>query len=243
MPSSIQFWSNDISSLFNKDYIFELWPTPNMTFEQKLNAITRLIIILTILGFIVTMSIKILLIGVITMFVLYMMYNTRKSKVTQEMFTNNNTSSSETMVKRKGDVLTNPVTLNKILKEDFQAGSKTNPYSNVLLTDIADTPQRNPAPPAFNPEVYDDIQSATKKMVQKLNPDIDNTSAQLFGDLADKYDLDKSCHAYYSTANTRVSNDQGAFADFLYGNMPSGKEGGSEGAMERVKYNTRYLLY
>ena len=84
MPSSIQFWSNDISSLFNKDYIFELWPTPNMTFEQKLNAITRLIIILTILGFIVTLSIKILLIGVITMFVLYLMYNSRKSKATQE---------------------------------------------------------------------------------------------------------------------------------------------------------------
>ena len=46
---TIPFWSNDPTVLFNKDYIFELWPTTNMCYEQKLNAITRLIILIKIL--------------------------------------------------------------------------------------------------------------------------------------------------------------------------------------------------
>ena len=46
---TIQFWSNDPTVLFNKEYIFELWPTKDMCYEQKLNAITRLVILITIL--------------------------------------------------------------------------------------------------------------------------------------------------------------------------------------------------
>ena len=52
IPSSVPFWSNDPNILFNKDYIFEFFPTENMSYEQKMNAVTRLIVILTILGFI-----------------------------------------------------------------------------------------------------------------------------------------------------------------------------------------------
>ena len=40
-----QFWINEPTILFNKDYMLELWPTLNMNYEQKLNAITRLIIL------------------------------------------------------------------------------------------------------------------------------------------------------------------------------------------------------
>jgi hypothetical protein len=46
---TIQFWSNDPTILFNKDYVFELWPLTDMCYERKLNAITRLIIFITIL--------------------------------------------------------------------------------------------------------------------------------------------------------------------------------------------------
>jgi len=43
---------------------------------------------------------------------------------------------------------------------------------------------------------------------------------------------------YYSNSNTKVTNDQGAFAQFLYGGMISGKESG----IARVQDNVRYLL-
>jgi hypothetical protein len=122
-------------------------------------------------------------------------------------------------------------------------GNKKNPFSNVLLTDIADDPQRKPAPPSFNPDVDEDIVRSTKKMVQELNPGIKNAQKQLFGDLYNNFELDQSNRAFYSTANTKVANDQGAFGEFLYGYMPSAKESNADGALARVQDNYRYTLY
>ena len=75
-----------------------------------------------------------------------------------------------------------------------------------------------------------------------LNPGIINTNKQLYGDLKDNYDLDNSMMRFYSTANTRIENDQGAFASWLYSNIPSGKSSGPDGAFARVQDNYRYIL-
>ena len=60
---TIPFWVNDPSILLKKEYLFDIWPSTDMSYEQKLNAVTRLIIIMSILGFITTNSIRILIIG------------------------------------------------------------------------------------------------------------------------------------------------------------------------------------
>lgn len=236
---SIQFWTNDPTILLNKDYIFELWPTPNMCYNQKLNAITRLIGILTIVGFAITMSVKILFVGVATIAAIFALYKMQKQKITPQILAEG-FSSQATM---SSDKTTNPVTLESALKTEFKMGNKKNPFSNVLLTDIADDPQRKPAPPSFNPDVDEDIVRSTKKMVQSLNQGIKNTDKQLFGDLYNNFELDQSNRLFYSTANTRVGNDQGAFGEFLYGYMPSAKESNADGALARVQDNYRYTLY
>ena len=46
------FWLDDPKVLFNKNYITEILPPSNTSFERKLNAITRLVVLLTLLGFI-----------------------------------------------------------------------------------------------------------------------------------------------------------------------------------------------
>jgi hypothetical protein len=239
---SIQFWTNDPTILLNKDYIFELWPTPNMSYNQKLNAITRVIAILTILGFAVTMSVKILFVGVATIAAIFALYKMQKQKITPQILAEG-FSNEVTMSNIYSDTTTNPVTLESALKTDFKMGNKKNPFSNVLLTDIADDPQRKPAPPSFNPDVDEDIVRSTKKMVQELNPGIKNAQKQLFGDLYNNFELDQSNRAFYSTANTKVANDQGAFGEFLYGYMPSAKESNADGALARVQDNYRYTLY
>ena len=73
-----------------------------------------------------------------------------------------------------------------------------------------------------------------------LNPDIINTNKQLYGDLYDSYTLDNSMMRFYSTANSRVANDANAYANWLYGNMPSGKSSGPDGALARTQDNYRY---
>jgi hypothetical protein len=243
---TIPFWTNDPLILFNKDYIFELWPNTNMTYEQKLNAITRVIIIITILGYVLTMSLRILLVGLVTLILIFALYKMRKQKLTTNMLNEGfmvNPSVSIKNISSTSNSIVNPVTLESVLKSEYKEGNKKNPFSNVLLTQISDEPDRKSAPPAFNTDVEESITKNTKKAVQFMNSGIKNTNKQLYGDLWEKFELDQSNRAFYSTANTKVCNDQAAYAEFLYGNMPSGKSSGPDGDFARVQDNYRYTLY
>ena len=250
---NISFWSNDPTILFNKDFLFELWPTSNMCYEQKLNAITRLIILITLLGYILTMSIRVLLAGFVTLVVIFIYYKMRKQKITKEMVEEgfsllpdedyNDISDNYNRRGIAGKTIINPVTLDEVVRDEFKEGNKKNPFSNVLLTEIMDDPQRKAAPPSFNPDIDVDITKNIKKSVQFMNPGIKNTNKQLYGDLYERWELDQSDRVFYSTANTRVANDQGAFGKFLYGDMPSARGSSAEDNIQRIKDNFRYTLY
>ena len=71
-----------------------------------------------------------------------------------------------------------------------------------------------------------------------MNPGIKNTNKQLFGDLAQEFEFDQHMRNFYTTPNTKVTNDQTAFAEYLYGNMPSCKEGDGFAC---VQDNLRYI--
>lgn len=239
------FWSNDPIILFNKDNILQFWPTLQMTFEAKLNAISRIVILMSVLGFIFTRNWNLVIIGIITLSIIFALYKLRKqnfvsSLIKKEGFTVN--PSIHPSALSPSPMLTDPVTLKSVLRSNFHPTTKKNPFGNVLLTDIGDNPDRLAAAPSFNPDVYDDIDKAVKKQTQFLNPGIINTNKQLYGDLLSNYDLDNSMMQFYSMPNTRVSNDQGAYAEYLYGNMPSGKSSGPDGAFARVQDNYRYIL-
>ena len=243
------FWTNDPSVLFNKDSITQLWPNQKMTNEAKMNAVSRLVILLTILGFILTRNIKIIFIGAITLAILFTVYKFRKQVFVNSLIQNvgkkegfSNSMATDSKFSTDSKTTYNPVTLETVLRSNFHPTTKKNPFGNVLLTDIGDSPDRLAAAPSFNPDVYDDIDSAVKKQSQMLNPGIKNTNKQLYGDLKGNYDLDNSMMRFYSTANTRVENDQSSFSQYLYGDMYSGKESTPEGAMMRVKDNYRYIL-
>jgi hypothetical protein len=240
------FWSNDPTIIFNKEDIFQLWPTQQMTFEAKLNAVSRIVIILTLLGFIFTRNWNLIIIGIVTLAIIFTLYKLRKQGIVSSLVKKEgfsvNPSMQPSALMPSSKTTTNPVTLETVLRSDFHPTTKKNPFGNVLLTDIMDTPNRKAAAPSFNPDVYDEIDSAVKKQTQMLNPGIINTNKQLYGDLKDNYDLDNSMMRFYSTANTRVANDQGAYGEYLYGNMPSGKSSGPDGAFARVQDNYRYIL-
>ena len=239
---TIQFWSNDPTILFNKEYIFELWPNASMCYEQKLNAISRLIIILTILGYILTMSKRVIVVGILTLLVIFVLYSMRKQKITKNMLENFDVQGNEVTGMFDKSYI-NPVTLDAVLKTEFKEGNKKNPFSNVLLTQINDDPERKSAPPSFNVDVEEDITKNVKRAVQMMNPGIKNTNKQLYGDLWQEFQLDQSNRVFYSTPNTRITNDQGAYGQYLYGWMPSGKESTPDGAFARVQDNYRYTLY
>jgi len=236
-----QFWTNEPTILFNKDHMLELWPNSNMNYEQKLNAITRLIILVSILGYILTMSVRIIFVGIITLVIIFALFKMKKPKLTKEKLHEAfSVQSNEAVINNS---TTSPVTLESVLKSEFKEGTKRNPFSNVLLTEIMDEPNRKSAPPSFNPDVDEKITKDVKRSVQLMNPEIKNTSKQLYGDLYEEFNLDQSNRVFFSTANTRVNSDQGAFGKFLYGDMPSSKESNIEGNIQREKDSYRYTLY
>ena len=234
------FWTNNPTILFNKEYILQLWPSSTMSYEEKLNAITRLVILVTILGYIFTRSTNIILVGIATIVIIFLLYKTQKQKVTKEMLSGSKEGFSGIDIKNQESTIIDPATLKMHLKSEFTPVNKKNPLGNVLLTEINDNPNRKAAPPSFNTEVYEDINKNTKKMVQSLNPGIKNTNKQLFGDLGEQFEFDQSQWSFYSTPNTKIPNDQGAFANYLYGNMPSCRDGD---AFACIQDNARYNLY
>jgi hypothetical protein len=237
---TIPFWLNDPSILLNKDNILQLWPTQQMTFEAKLNAISRIVILLSFLGFLFTKKTSLLVICVLTLAIMYSIYIFRKQKIVKSLLQDTGLKEGFTSNTKN---INDPVTLNKVLKNEFYPIHKKNPFGNVLLTDIMDDPEKKAAPPSFNPDVSEKISNAVKKQTQMLYPDIKNTNKQLYGDLYDNYQFDTDMmQRFYSMPNTRVTNDQGAFSKWLYGNMYSAKESTPEGAWMRVKDNYRYIL-
>jgi hypothetical protein len=245
---STQFWSNNPSELMNKEYIAELWPSNSMTTERKLNAISRLVIILSVLGFLFSnQNVRFLIIGLITLLVLIVMY---KNKLLKEGFSDNTNKFAvpdestpfSTVDYETGRIKLDDNTLKPYLNKEFHPVSRKNPMGNVLLTEIMDNPDRKAAPPSFNPQVYDEINTATKKAVQRMNPDIKNTNKQLYGDLASNFEYDLSMRNFYTMPNTRVTNDQGAYQEYLYGTMPSAKGDSYLDNLQREKDNLRYIL-
>ena len=211
-----------------------------MTYGEKLNSISRLILLITIVGFVGTSSVRILIVGLVTLGAIYFLYKFHNKK---ENFSVEGDNVYDLSPTTSNDKANTSVELSQIVQQEFKEGNKKNPFSNVLLTQINDEPNRLAAPPAFNPNIETKITKDVKKAVQFMNPEINNTNKQLFDSLWDNFTLDNSNRVFYSTPNTRVTNDQGAYAKFLYGSMPSAKGSTMEDNIQREKDNYRYTLY
>ena len=192
------FWLDNPNILFNKTKIMEIWPQSKYSFAGKLNAISRLVILLTLLGYLFTRTFIILVTGAVTLLVIAILYKTQnqKQKLKKKMLKEGFTSPE----------------LYEQVKASFVKPTKKNPLMNVLLPEIQYDPHRKPAAPAFNPVVEKEI---NKKVADP----------RLFLDLGDNIAFDQSMRNFYATASTTIPNDQGAFAEFCYGNMPSCRGG------------------
>ena len=109
----------------------------------------------------------------------------------------------------------------------FQQPTSTNPFSNVLVSDIKYNPDKKAALPAYDQIIEDEINNKVKDSIQELNPDLPNIKDKLFKDLGEEMAFEQSMRQFYSNPSTTIPNDQTAFANFCYGNMTSCKEGNS----------------
>jgi hypothetical protein len=234
----IPFWINNPNVLFQKEYIMEFYPIDTMTYEQKLNAITRTILILTIIGFCFTRSFRLLLIGMVTLCAIYLVYyyhELEKNKV--------DSKKKEIKIKEGFEgpgydfLQQNGI---PIPPDVFQQPDSHNPFSNVLMTDYEYNPDKKPAPPSFNTNINQKILAQAKQAVIDSNPGQPNIADKLFTDLGEQLKFEQSLQPFYSNPGTTIPNDQGAFAEFCYGSMISCKEGNAFACARNLTHYNNY---
>jgi hypothetical protein len=225
----VPFWYDNPNVLFQNEYLLEFFPVDDMTYEQKLNAVSRSIIIMTIFGFVLSQNIRILIVSGITLFsifILHYYHEKEAEKVASKKLDLEKKENFENFENPALDYLKQ----NKIYvpKEGiFMKTESDNPFSNVLISDYDYNPNKKPAPPSFNTNVNNTILEKAKQLVVEANPDQPDIADKLFKDLGEQLVFEQSLIPFHSNPSTTIPNDQGAFADFCYGSMISCKEGNS----------------
>ena len=107
----MDFWIDNPKVLFHSKYIQEIWIAKDMNMNQKLNALTRLIILLSLLGFICFNQSIFLVMGLL-LIVAIVIYYKKKDLV-------------EGMTTRPGILPTNPV--NNVLMTDYKENPTLKP--------------------------------------------------------------------------------------------------------------------
>lgn len=77
------FWLDEPTILFKRNQISQLWPSADMTSNEKLNAVTRTVVLLTVVGYLLRMSLKIIMTGIITLGIIIVMHHIKKISQTR----------------------------------------------------------------------------------------------------------------------------------------------------------------
>ncbi len=223
------FWLNEPTILFNKNQITQIWPNNKMSNTEKLHAISSFVIIASLLGYLLTMNLKMLLICIVTLAVIAILFHVQSNKNKDNASSSNSSSpaSQDTKIKES---FVNQILYNE-LKTDYTNPNKANPMMNVLLPEISYDPNRKEAAPSYNTAVEKEININTKEGVvdtvfsDEKDKQREYIKKKLFSDLGDNYNFDFSMRNFYTNPNTTIPNDQGGFANFCFGDMISSKEG------------------
>ena len=225
----IPFWTENPNILLNPAHITELFPSEDMSYTQKLNAITRLVFLLTVVVYLLTHTFRSIVFGILSLFAIYLVHyyhflDKKKDAKKRDAFTGldgqneKNSPALKVLGKDADSLLVSP-------KDVFDTPTAENPFSNVLLTDINGKPNKKPAPPAYNDHTNQSILAAAKEAVMNANPGQPDISDKLFKDLGEQMSFEQSMRQFYSTPSTQNPDDQQAFAEFCYGSMISCAEG------------------
>ena len=232
MEKQNNIWVEDISILFSKYNFFEIIPLVNMSYKEKINAITRFSIYLSLLLILFTGNLNYLYLPLSIILLFYLMYIFKPNK---EKFDDNETN------------LDNSNEEDTELKE-YNNGPSQPPQ--IIEPKIDLTKCRNPTEnnPLMNLQISDYTSSDNKRACNVNNPEISKTIDNSFEDklylnTEIVYNTRNNQRDFYTMPNTRPYSDQGAFANWLY-NTPVSCAQGTEVALKQVRacsYNNKRL--
>ena len=190
----MSFWISDPTILFNSKYITQLWPYSSMSRDEKLNAMTRFVILVTIIGFMCINRIIIVVLGLIMIGIIVLLYQNKKEGM----------ASYFNLDDKKQDIYQN------------------NPFSNVLITDYKFNPGKNEFKEDYNPDLENRLNNSVKASILELNQDNKDIS-NMFISSGDNLEFEQNMRQFYTTPSTTIPNKQDNFLKFCYGDLPSKK--------------------
>jgi hypothetical protein len=210
----VAFWCTDPNVLLSRDHAFEFFPVESMSFNQKLNAVTRSVVMLSILMFFTYRNGRLLVVCALTLVAICLIHRmkTRARAEDPEPFESQTDAAAAAAQYSDETLYAGGV---------FQTPDTVNPFANVLPTDYDDAAAKKPAAPASNSAANQYIIGSVLDQTDQMHPDFPGMSAELLTNNFEKLQFEQSMRPFYSTASTTIPNDQSAFADFCYGTMMS----------------------
>ncbi len=191
------FWLNDYTILFKKTKLLELWPYKNMSYESQLNAITRFIILVSLIGYVLMGNYIILLFGVILIVCIAMIYKFHK--------------------KAKIETMKNNISPTCCDFKDVK-----NPLDNVLMTDYKDNVNKKQVGKNYGPKQEELINEKAKQFILSNNRD-NNEIHKTFENLGNELDFEQSMRQFYINPSTTIPNSQDDFLKYCYKSLHSEK--------------------
>jgi len=191
-----KFWINDPKIILKQDKLLDFWPKETMSYGEKMNAVTRFIILVTLLGQICVNNYLILLLGVILVFVIVFIHNYYQI----EQFEN----------------------MDKSLVNDIGKHTRLNPMYNVMPDDYVNNVNKEGTEDEYSEEKEDEINHQVKQFIfenNKENKDI----GKVFSNVSDNLDFESSMRQFHINPSTTIPNDQKDFLEYCYSNLPSEK--------------------
>lgn len=243
-------WIYDPLVLFRADQM-TFFPNSSQSLTEKINSITRVIVLFTLFGYIFTKSYPILIAGIVSLASLVSLYfyQTSREGMTPNMKIDEVLNDAPELNASTKEKVMDSSLDNANRKHWFHQKAKLDTYPEheaVMRIDRADERPHavvEQAPSKENPMMnvmmtdYKDrpqrpraepaFAPSVKKNIQKKTKEFieESLESKLFRDLGDEIDFEQSMQRFYTTPNTQIPNDQTAFADFCYGNMSSCKDG------------------
>ena len=216
MVDTMQFWLENPNIILQN--LTEVWPSDEMGTTQKLNAISRLILVLTVLGLCFSRNkAKVGIAGVVSLALIAgIFYYKGSESIVHEGF--------KVEVAEPDDV--EGVKCDVVSEE--RPVEMHNPFNNVMVPEYGTKAAERPAIREEDlEETFEKVKTNTVRLFQNEDEiEDEEVKEKLFSSLGDNYLFASSMRNYVSNPNTAVMNNQNAFAEFCYGQMSSIKENG-----------------
>jgi hypothetical protein len=204
------FWFSHPNILVDRVAITEIFPSKRFDTVRKLNAIVRLSVIYAIIMYAYNRGQTYLMIPFIVMGITWLIWSKQRDIVKDEIV-------ARSMSNQLGDM----VKLND-LETECRIPRKDNPFMNPTLQDYGNN---KPAGPKSCPS-YNNV-GVQRRVEELFNED-------LYRDVTDVFGKNNSQRQFFTVPGNQVPNDQGGFAQWLYGTPPTCKEGNKTACLSQT---------